>query len=270
MLTTTADGLPDDDGWVFRPHERGWMAIPLGDVALDMPDQSADGVERATANRLAREDAEPGLDHVEPGGALGGEVKLDLRLLVETEHHGVRGRIQIQADHVVDLVFGRGISRELERRHSVRLEGMRPPDAMHRAVRDARLPRKVAGRPMGETGRWWLQGPGHDLRALASRDGRRPAGPRPILQPSQAVFREAPPHAADLHHGVAGAVRDLHSGHALSHQQHGPGSSAEPGRRRWRALQPLELTPLRLADDNGANAIGHGFPPGSMPWRILT
>src|SRR5438034_5382254 len=96
MLTTTADGLPDDDGWVFRPHERGWMAIPLGDVALDMPDQSADGVERATANRLAREDAEPGLDHVEPGGALGGEVKLDLRMLGEPGLHRrrrMRGRV---------------------------------------------------------------------------------------------------------------------------------------------------------------------------------
>src|SRR5437667_12613292 len=96
MLTTTADGLPDDDGWVFRPHERGWMAIPLGDVALDMPDQSADGVERATANRRAREDAEPGLDHVEPGGALGGEVKLDLRMLGEPGLHRrrrMRGRV---------------------------------------------------------------------------------------------------------------------------------------------------------------------------------
>src|SRR2546422_3127427 len=96
MLTTTADSLPDDDGWVFRPHERGGMAIPLGDVAVDMPDQSANGVERATANRLAREDAEPGLDHVEPGGALGGEVKLDLRMLGEPGLHRrrrMRGRV---------------------------------------------------------------------------------------------------------------------------------------------------------------------------------
>src|SRR5207245_11177218 len=93
MLTTTADSLPDDDGWHFRPHERGGMAIPLGDVAVDMPDQSANGVERATANRLAREDAEPGLDHGAPGGAPGGEVKRDLRMLGEPRLHR-RGRVR--------------------------------------------------------------------------------------------------------------------------------------------------------------------------------
>jgi hypothetical protein len=43
-----------------------------------VPDERADGVERAAADRFAGEDAEPRLDHVEPGGALRGEVELDL------------------------------------------------------------------------------------------------------------------------------------------------------------------------------------------------
>src|SRR2546426_8661103 len=32
MLTTTADGLLDDRGRVFGPHERGRMTVPLGDA----------------------------------------------------------------------------------------------------------------------------------------------------------------------------------------------------------------------------------------------
>src|SRR3989304_3918768 len=83
MLTTTTDGLLDDGGRVFRPDERGRMAVPVGDVGLDVADQRTDGIERAAPHRLAREDAEPGLHHVEPGRALGREVKLDGRMLRE-------------------------------------------------------------------------------------------------------------------------------------------------------------------------------------------
>ena len=53
MLTSTSQGLLDDRGRVFGPHERRRMAVPLGDVRLDVPDEGADGVERAAADRLA-------------------------------------------------------------------------------------------------------------------------------------------------------------------------------------------------------------------------
>ena len=96
MLTTTADGLLDDGGRVFGPHEWGRMAVPLGDVGLDMANERADRVERAAADGLSGEDAEPGLDHVEPGRALRGEVKLDLGMLLKPDPHRrrrVRGRV---------------------------------------------------------------------------------------------------------------------------------------------------------------------------------
>src|SRR5215470_4919689 len=95
MLTTTAKGLLHDRGRVFGPHERRRMAVPLDEVSLDVPDEGADRVERAAADRLAGEDAEPGLDHVEPGSALRGEVKVDGRMLREPRLHGrggMRGR----------------------------------------------------------------------------------------------------------------------------------------------------------------------------------
>src|SRR2546428_2142630 len=90
MLMTTADGLLDDGSRVFGPHEWGRMAVPFGDVGLDMTDQSADGVKGATPDRLARENAEPRLHHVEPGRALRSEVELDLRMRAEPRLH--RGR----------------------------------------------------------------------------------------------------------------------------------------------------------------------------------
>src|SRR6266542_555234 len=96
MLTTTPQSLLDDRGWVFGPHERRRMAVPRGDVSLNVPDEGADGVERAAADRFAGEDAEPRLDHVEPGGALRGEVELDLGMLREPRLHGrcgMRGRV---------------------------------------------------------------------------------------------------------------------------------------------------------------------------------
>src|SRR6266568_1587051 len=81
MLTTTPDGLLDDGGGVLRPHKRSGMTIPLVDVGRDGADGRSHRVKRGAANGLAREDAEPRLDHVQPGRALRREMKLDRRML---------------------------------------------------------------------------------------------------------------------------------------------------------------------------------------------
>jgi len=192
---------------------------------------------------------------------LGPAQRLDLRLLIETHHDGVRRRIQIEANDVVNLVLGSRVGRELERRHPMRLEGVGAPKAMNRAVGDTGLPGELAGRPMGQTRRRRLQGQGDDLGALPGRDCRRPTRPRPVVQPAHAVLREPSTQPADLHHRVAGALCDLHAGESLHHQQHRPGPATESGRRGGRALQSLQLTPIGLAHGDGAYAIGHGFPP---------
>src|SRR5437667_10582147 len=93
MLTTTADSLLDDGGRVFGPHEWGGMAVPLGDIRFELANEGADRVERPPADRLAGEDAEPGLDHVEPRRACGSEGKLDLGILFQPRLHG-RGRMR--------------------------------------------------------------------------------------------------------------------------------------------------------------------------------
>src|SRR5436309_9794087 len=77
MLTSTAHGLLDDVRGLFGPDEGGRVRVPLVDIAFDMADERADGFKRATAHRLARQNAEPRLDHVEPRRAFRREVELD-------------------------------------------------------------------------------------------------------------------------------------------------------------------------------------------------
>src|SRR6266481_2912447 len=78
MLTTPPEGLLEDVSRFLGPDERRGMRVPCGEVALDVADQGADGLEGAAAHRLAGEDAEPGLDHVQPRSALGCEMKVHL------------------------------------------------------------------------------------------------------------------------------------------------------------------------------------------------
>lgn len=75
-----AKGFADDIGGIFGPDEGCWVGVPVVNEGLDVADEGRDGVERAAANGLSCEDAEPGLDHVEPGSAFGCEVKADVRV----------------------------------------------------------------------------------------------------------------------------------------------------------------------------------------------
>ena len=135
---------------------------------------------------------------------LGATERLDLRFLVQTQYHGLRRRGQIQAHHIVHLLFRRGVGRELERRDPMGLQRVPLPDPVHGGVRQPGLGRQVAGRPVREAGRGRFQRQGHDPRPLARGDRRRPSGFWTIGQSRHPALREAPPNAADLHHhGVA-------------------------------------------------------------------
>lgn len=57
---------------------------------------------------------------------------LDLRLLVHADHHGVFGRVQVQAHDVADLGLKLGVRGELERLDPVRGDAPLAPDPGHR------------------------------------------------------------------------------------------------------------------------------------------
>lgn len=65
---------------------------------------------------------------------LGSVECLNLAFLVERQHNGVRGRIDIEPDNIVQFVGELGIVRQLELSETVGLQAMRLPNAAHRVA----------------------------------------------------------------------------------------------------------------------------------------
>ncbi len=103
--------------------------------------------------------AAPGLDRQ---SGLGAVERLDLALFVEREDHGMRRGIDprvrpgagpragAEADNVGEFGGKAGIARALEGAQAMRLQVVRPPDALHRTRRDAGC---LGHRPAGPVGR---------------------------------------------------------------------------------------------------------------------
>jgi hypothetical protein len=60
-------------------------------------------------------------------------------LLVDREHDGMGGRIDIKPDHIAQFLDELGIGGELELPHAMRLQPVRSPDALHRTDADPAL-----------------------------------------------------------------------------------------------------------------------------------
>ena len=77
---------------------------------------------RLTAARLDRQ------------SGLGAVERLDLALFVDRQHHGMGRRIDIKPDNVRRLGGKARVTRALESAQPVRLQFVRPPDVLHRAL----------------------------------------------------------------------------------------------------------------------------------------
>ncbi len=64
-------------------------------------------------------------------GGLGALQRLALALLVAAQHHGLLGRVQVQADHTPELAFELFVAGEFECLGAVRLEALLVPYAPH-------------------------------------------------------------------------------------------------------------------------------------------
>ena len=354
MLMGTPQGLLDDGGGFLGPDERGGVVVPPVDVATDVLDQGADRVEGTAANRLAGQDAEPGLDHVQPRGAGGSEVEvnpgmgllprpdlgrlvgrrvveddmqialvvttcqdveepeevgscvaltalpdhspggdlkggiqarqavaavvvslagwqsrsqwqdrlgpvqgLDLRLLVDAQHHGVGRRVEVQADDIVNLLFGVGIRTELERLDPVRLQVMGAPDPVDRAVGDPDLAGQITRAPVRDPGGRGLERHRDNLGTFAGIDPQGPSRARFVLESGEPLLGKATAKPADLNDRVPAPPRDLSPRDMLCHQQHHASPPRKPGRDGRRALEPLQFRPLILLQHNGSRVVGH-------------
>jgi len=129
---------------------------------------------------------------------LGAVKRLDLAFLVERQHHGMGRRIDIEPDDVGKLGGEAGITRALEGAQAVRLQFVRPPDALHRAQREPYRLGHRAARPMRRLMRRFGAGQRHQLGRLSGRDRRlaRLAGlvAQQTFNPHLGKARLPPPH----------------------------------------------------------------------------
>ena len=66
---------------------------------------------------------------------LGAVERLDLAFFIDRQHHRMGWRVDIEPDDVGELVGKAGIVRALEGAQPVRLQLVRPPDALYRTQR---------------------------------------------------------------------------------------------------------------------------------------
>ncbi len=149
--------------------------------------------------------------------------RLHLRLLVHAVDDGRLGRVQIQADDVVDLLHELRVGGELEPVLPVWFQLERSPDPSDRGLRQATAFGHLRPRPMGRILRCRLQRRHDDLLDPLGRDRRRSPRARLVDQTVQTIRQEPGTPLADRHCGAAQPSRDRFVVDPVRTCQHDPG-----------------------------------------------
>jgi hypothetical protein len=118
---------------------------------------------------------------------------LNLRLFIDTEHQGMMGRIQIQANDVPHLVNQHRVAGELEALRAMRLQAKGPPDAADGGLAKAGSSSQHAAGPVRGALRRLLQSQPHDLLDLLVTDLARRSRTRFVTQSGNALGDEPVP-----------------------------------------------------------------------------
>ncbi|ALA59356.1 hypothetical protein NITMOv2_2951 [Nitrospira moscoviensis] len=195
---------------------------------------------------------------------------LDLGLLVDAQDDGVGRRVQVEADHIVDLLFGVGIRAELERLDPMGLQVVSLPYPVDRAVRHPDLSGQLAGAPMSQTIPRWLQSFGNNLGPLAGGDGRRTSRSRFVPEARDPFFNETSSEATDLDNRVARHPRHLCAEDLVSQQQHHVSPPADSGRHAGGSLKAFEFDTVGFPENDRTRMVGHApsrdrvYPDGML------
>jgi hypothetical protein len=177
---------------------------------------------------------------------------LNLALLVEREDEGVRRWIDIESDHIPELLSEFRIARELEGFDPMRGEMMSTPDALDRTRADADRLGHGGRRPMGGlVGRIRGGKRQHAVDLILSQRGdSRGAGL--VTQQSGGSFRhETFLPAPDTGLGLPRPMHDFDRADAVRRQKHDPCPPDMLLRCVPIADNRLELTPLRGGNGDG-------------------
>ena len=153
---------------------RPWSAEPIGASGHATTASTGRTHDRKQPDHARRQlfSCEPGAIHT-------------WRLLVDREHDRMLGRVDVQADDVLELGGEVGIVRALEGADAVRLQVVRRPDPLHRAQGDARVSWPSPGRSSGSPRR-------AARRRSAPPPGARLASPKGALPGLRVASRNSP------------------------------------------------------------------------------
>ena len=164
-------------------------------------------------------------DIAQPHGqhGLGAAQGLNLDFLIDAQHHGVIGRVQIQAHDVAHLLDEERIGGELEGFAAMRLQGKALKDPVHGGFRQPVGFRGLANTPVGSGGRPGLQRTAQQRGHLFVGNRAWPTRTQLVIQALDAVLDETLPPLA--HRGLRPpqARGNLGVGAAFGGPQHQPG-----------------------------------------------
>jgi len=218
LMPVTRHAIPDDFAIEHaQGRKEGRGAIALVVVGL--------------SSRNPRPQGEQGLRAVEG---------LNLALLVDAQHQGFVGRIEVEAHDILELLDEVCVATELEGLDQVGLQVVPLPDPTDGGFAQALGPRHTARTPMRRLGRGRVQGGFDHGPHLADRDPRQAPWPRRILFQSQHAQGQKPlPPQLDGRPRDPPPVRDLLAQHPVGRQPNdlrplhqSQGQAARTGPRR--------------------------------------
>ena len=162
---------------------------------------------------------------------LGPFQRLDLALLVDAQHHGALGGMQVQIDDVAYLFYEERICGEFEVRPTVGLQTESTPDAMDCVLRQPGLVCHRAYRPLGLF-RWLgIEGFVYDFGHLLILNRPRSTWADFVVQAAQTSIQKPPAPLAHRRSRYAQCLRDILVGPSVSGQQHDLRAAHEPMRK---------------------------------------
>src|SRR5579875_3746002 len=182
---------------------------------------------------------------------LGAVERLDLGFFVHAQHQRPLGRVQIEPNNVGQLAVELGVGAELEGFHSVRLQPVLLPDAMHARRREPYFPGQPPHAPMGG-GLGLAQGRADNRLFLGRTYPARSSGARQGAQASQPSLAITTAPQADRTLGNIEPLRQRADALAVRAAEHDSRSRRQRLRCAMAAQPRLQLPPICSAHFHSA------------------
>jgi len=190
---------------------------------------------------------------------------LDLRLLVDAEHQGAVGGVEVETDDVAHLLDQLRVGGELEMLAAMRLQAEGPPDPLHAGMAEPTRPRHRSGAPVSGVAWRGLQRLHHHRLDLVIADLARRATAWLVDQAGHPSTGEPGPPFAHRGVGDVQFLGDLGIGHAARTAEHDPGAQGQTLRRGAPPGPALErLTVLRGDHERSLRTTSGGMHAGAL------